>query len=92
VVGRAEPVTLHELVREDPDGVAATDPDVERFEAALAAFDRGAFEQAAERFRDVIRRTDGGDGPASFYVDRCEQLARDGVGPDWDGVITAGSK
>jgi adenylate cyclase len=92
VVGRAEPVTLHELVREVSGRGSAPDPGVERFEAALEAFDRGAFEQALAGFREVRDRAGGDDGPSSFYVERCEQLARDGVGPDWDGVVTAGSK
>ena len=92
VVGRAEPVTLHELVRENPDRAGSPDPEVATFEAALEAFDRGEFDRAAAGFREVLDRTGGDDGPSSFYVRRCEQLAGEGVGPDWDGVITAGSK
>jgi len=86
VVGRAAPVELHELVGE-AEQAAAT-----RFEAALVRFEQGAFEPAAEGFREAIDLAGGQDGPSSYYLTLCERFAREGVGPSWSGVITAETK
>ena len=83
VVGRAEPVALHELVER------AEDP---MFDKALTAFERAEFEQAIVGFREVLTNAGGTDGPSSYYVKLCERLAREGVDPSWNGVIEATSK
>lgn len=92
VVGRTEPVALYELLaapgEEPPPGI----PDLAGFEAALGDFERGAFERAAAGFREVSAAHPTHDGPSSFYVRLCERNRREGVGPDWDGVIAAETK
>ena len=90
LVGRAEPVTLHELVATTEEG--KTSLSLERFEAALVDYEDGAFARAAEGFREARELAGGSDGPALFYVKLCERLEREGVDPSWDGVIEASSK
>jgi adenylate cyclase len=92
VVGRTEPVALFELLA--AEGVPAIPgvPDPERFEEALREFERGAFEGAADRFREIVRQSEGGDGPSELYIRLCERFQKEGTPPSWDGVVTAESK
>ena len=92
VVGRHEPVALFELVAAPGETLPASRPDLETFAAALAEFERGAFDRAAAGFREVVARRDGGDGPSSYYLRLCERLQQEGVEPGWSGVIVAESK
>jgi adenylate cyclase len=86
VVGRSEPVVLHELVSD-----AALAAIKEAFEAALADFERGDLERAASGFRGVLA-TRPDDGPAKFYVKECERVRADASLVPWTGVITAEHK
>lgn len=88
VVGRGVPVTLYELVGDRGPSLEVLDA----FRAALEAFERAAFDEAADAFRRALSLAGGKDGPSSFYVKLCERLAREGVGPSWSGVIEATSK
>ncbi len=93
VVGRSEPVALFELVAApEEESAGAHRPDLAAFEAALAAFERGAFDRAADGFRDVLVRRGGSDGPSSYYLRLCERLASEGVEPGWSGVVVADRK
>jgi adenylate cyclase len=86
VVGRSEPVALHELISD-----VAVDAIKEPFEAALADFERGDLERAASGFRGVLAaRPD--DGPAKFYVKECERVRAEASLVPWTGVITAEHK
>jgi len=92
VVGRAEPVGIHELL-----GLAgeATRPDaaaVERFERALADYNGRRFEAAAAGFREVLAACGGKDGPSAFYLSEMERLQGEPPSADWDGVIRAATK
>jgi adenylate cyclase len=86
VVGRTEPVALHELI------VSAESEKIrESFEAALADFERGDLERARAGFRGVLAaRPD--DGPSAFYLKECERLQGQGATAEWTGVITAEHK
>jgi hypothetical protein len=57
------------------------------FEAAVAAYTEGRFEDAAAGFRDVISRCGGRDGPSSLYLERIDAAVRP-LPDDWDGVLT----
>jgi hypothetical protein len=86
VVGRTEPVALHELMA-TADSEAVREP----FEAALTDFERGDLERAASGFRGVLAmRPD--DGPANFYVKECERVRAEASPAPWTGVITAEHK
>ena len=82
LVGRDEPVTLHELLPEAGDSAKLA-----RFEEALAAFERGEVETAEAAFRAIE-----GDGPASFYAKACRKALRDGIEAPWSGVVVADAK
>jgi len=86
VVGRSEPVALHELVSDE-----AVEAIKEPFEAALADFERGDLERAASGFRGVLAARPG-DGPATFYVKECERVRAEASLVPWTGVITAEHK
>jgi adenylate cyclase len=86
VVGRTEPVALHELMA-TADSEAVREP----FEGALTDFERGDLERAASGFRGVLAmRPD--DGPANFYVKECERVRAEASPAPWTGVITAEHK
>lgn len=92
VVGREEPITVHELVgiAGEPDELGAGQ--IARFESALDEFTAGRFAEAAVGFRAVITERAGRDGPSQMYLGLCERyLAHPPDGP-WDGVVTAESK
>lgn len=86
VVGRHEPVALYEI------GVTLDAEGIERFELALAAYEKGDFRAAAAGFREIVAGAVGGDGPSTAYLRRCERLEREGGGASWDGVFVAESK
>ena len=92
VVGRAEPVAIHEVLgtvgeTTRPDGRA-----IERFELALQDFAARRFEEAADGFREVRERCGGEDGPSEFYLRAIERLVGAPPPEEWDGVITFETK
>lgn len=92
VVGREASVELFELLGERGGERIEGAETIEPFERALACFERGELEQAIAGFAEVLDRTDGEDGPSSYYLRVCKELVRDGVGSSWSGVIAATSK
>jgi adenylate cyclase len=91
VVGRQEPVVLHELIatRDEPERSDAGLLDM--FEAARSDFEAGRFNDAATGFRAALTMTDGKDGPSSFFLGTAERLAA-APPPSWDGVLVFESK
>jgi len=63
---------------------------LEKYEAALAGYERGEFETACSRFREALEiRPD--DPVANIYFERCHELAE--RRPEtWDGVFVMKSK
>jgi adenylate cyclase len=88
VWGRAEPVRIFEL-RGSESG--RSDPLVERFERALAAYRRQAFDVAETAFRQCLE-IDPEDGASAIFLERLRGLREHPPGPDWDGVWTLDSK
>jgi adenylate cyclase len=87
VVGRGDPIALHELL-----GLAGevTQPDaaaIARFEAAVESYAAGQLDEAARGFDEVNSACDGNDGPSKLYLERIEQARLAPGGGDWDGVI-----
>jgi adenylate cyclase len=92
VAGRAEPVSIYELLGENGE---ATTPDaraIARFEAALAHFGARRFDDAAAGFRDVAETCGGHDGPSEFYLAVIARLRETPLPADWDGVVQLESK
>lgn len=91
VVGRNEPVILHELVATRDETGRTDAPLLETFAAALAHFTAGRFADAALGFRAALELTGGDDGPSAFFLKTAERLVS--APPErWDGVVVLESK
>jgi adenylate cyclase len=71
VKGRERPVTLYELM--DPLTYVKADALCDQFEAALARYHEHAFADARAAFEEC-RTMHPGDGPSTFYIERCQRL------------------
>ena len=83
VMGKTEPVDIHQLEDGPPSGVTQ-EQWRDEYAAALEYYMRGNFEQAGEGFERMLER-DPGDGPAAVLHERCLLLGRT-PRPDWSGV------
>ena len=79
VKGRAAPLEIHEVLgdRDSPASAAQA-----RFAEGLAAYRRGAFEDA----RAIFLAGAGADPPSAIFAQRCEHLLKAPPPPTWDGV------
>jgi hypothetical protein len=91
VVGRHEPVALHELMTTRDQPERADTALLDAFAAAKRDLDLGLFEKAAAGFRSVLAHSSGRDGPSSYFLRAAEALA---AAPprSWDGVVVMESK
>ncbi len=87
VVGRAEPVVIHELLGLSGESTRPDARAIERFERALGDYGSRRLGPAAEGFREVIALCGGADGPSAFYLKEIGRLEREPLPDDWDGVI-----
>lgn len=87
VVGRSEPVAIHELLASPGEPSPIALPLLEEFRDALEAFREGRFSDASRGFRAVADGREAGDGPSRFYLATIERLAAEPPGPGWDGVV-----
>jgi adenylate cyclase len=94
VVGRSEPVVLHELLGHtgEESGVHPPEACRARFAEGLEAFAAGRFQEAAAAFQDALSRAEGKDGPSEAFWRFAEGMAL--VPPEgvWDGTLTFESK
>ena len=91
VVGRSEPVELHELVATRDEAGRADGALLDAFARALSDFAAGRFAEAAHGFRTASERAGGDDGPSAFFAERAESFAVTPP-PSWDGVLGFESK
>jgi adenylate cyclase len=91
VVGRKEPVEIHELIATRDDSGRADSGLLDLFAAGLERFRAGRFSEAAEGFRAALERAGGTDGPSAFYLEAALRLAANPP-PSWDGVVTFETK
>jgi len=87
VVGRAEPVAIHELLGAKGEATHLGPGAIERFEGALLEFAARRFDVAVVGFEAVRAACGGADGPSDFYLATIERLRRAPLPPDWDGVV-----
>jgi adenylate cyclase len=92
VVGRAEPVTLYELLGSKGEEVSIDAETIERFESAVEDFVSRRFDEAARGFREVRERCGGNDGPSELYLRTLSRLEAAPPDEDWDGVINFATK
>ena len=92
VLGRGEPVHLHELVAAREDGVDAdTAALLDGFAQALALYRERRYGQALDAFQALVERYPD-DGPAAVYLERCRQHAAAPPPAEWDGAHQLASK
>ncbi len=84
VVGKSLPVTIFEILSEQAasnDGKSL----VEAFGRGREAYKARDWLVAKTAFEGVLQRWPK-DGPASVFLDRCNEYLAEGPGADWDGV------
>jgi adenylate cyclase len=91
VVGRHEPVVLHELIATRDEAGRSDAGLLDIFAAARADFEAGRFDDAAAGFRAALELTNGKDGPSAFFLRYAERLAA-APPPSWDGVVVFETK
>jgi adenylate cyclase len=84
VLGKSEPVLVYEAfdARRLPD-----DSFIERFHAAVEAFERNEFERARLLFLAADSERPGGDPPSHVYQRRCQSLLLNGRPAGWEPVF-----
>jgi len=86
VVGRVEPVELHELIATRDETGRSDAPLLDAFRSARAHFEAGRFGEAAAGFRAALALSGGNDGASSFFIEEAERLAAEPPAA-WDGVV-----
>jgi adenylate cyclase len=88
VVGKSQPLVVHELLcrlenaHEQQRNLCAL------FAEALGAYRGQRWEEAIEKFSELITSSSSTeDGPSLFYVQLCEQYREKPPGAAWDGVV-----
>ena len=90
VKGKKRPVRIFELLGYRKDA-AQWQEFVGRFEAGLAKYRAGLWDEAIAAFRSVLEIRPE-DYPARLYIERCEALKEHPPGGAWDGVFTMTTK
>jgi adenylate cyclase len=85
LVGKQQPVVLHELLGHSGELDLAMERLLQNFARGLAAYRNQAWQQAVAIFEDILQ-TAPADGPAGFYLELCKQYA---LQPPqaWDPVV-----
>jgi adenylate cyclase len=91
VVGRNEPVELHELVATRDETGRSDTALLTAFAAARDQFTAGRFAEAAAGFRAALALANGTDGASAFFLEVAERLVQ-APPPTWDGVVVFESK
>jgi adenylate cyclase len=91
VVGRNEPVELHELIATRDEAGRSDAGLLDAFAAARAHFEEGRFGEAAAGFRAALAASGGKDQASAFFLRSAEHLAA-APPPAWDGVVVFESK
>jgi adenylate cyclase len=90
VKGKAQPTRIFEVLGMSPlapDRAATVGP----FEAGLRAYRAQQWENAIQRFQQVLDAVPG-DPPSRLYIERCETFMATLPPADWDGVYTMPTK
>jgi adenylate cyclase len=90
VKGKKLPVKIYELIG-DRKEAAAHQEAIQRFEAGLAQYKEGRWDEAMALFRETLTLRPG-DPPSQLYMNRCESLKANPPEGEWDGVFTMTKK
>ena len=92
VKGKKAAVTVYEILDGLPEEVRdARIKTREVFAEGLTLFRRGAMKEALACF-ETVRTTSPRDTAAQLYIERCHRFLKDGVPPDWNGVMALNAK
>ena len=87
-VGKSQPLVIHELLCRLEEATEQQRRLCALFAEALGAYRRQAWEEAIEKFYDMLTHDgDKADGPALFYVKLCEQYREHPPVEAWNGVV-----
>ena len=89
--GKAQPVTVHELLCRIEESRQNQRKGCVAFSEGLKAFRRQHWDEAKDKFKQCIEYL-GPDGPSDFYFQLCEQYKENPPAWPWDGVILLGEK
>lgn len=91
VVGKNEPVIIHELI--DLKGSVGENivKGVEIFESAIELYRKRQFEEATETFRQVLNFIPE-DPPTKLYLNRCREFIKQQPPDDWNGICVLTQK
>ena len=87
VVGKNEPVPVHELLERKNQTSSEMSGVVEQYLKALKLYQDRNFADAVKEFEKVLT-IDPDDGPSQTYVKRCAMFIETPPEKDWDGVFT----
>jgi len=92
VVGRSEPVTIHELVGFAGETMRPDARAIERFGKALEDYCGRRFQEAANGFQEVLSACGGKDGPSELYLELIARFEAEPPPEGWDGVLRLEAK
>jgi adenylate cyclase len=90
VVGKSEPVRLHNILNVLDEASEEEQKLVQVFHGAMDYFENRNWKEAAAGFRDVLNMEPS--GPAGIYIRRCEQYLEKAPEDAWDGVFNLTEK
>ncbi|MDG1487754.1 MAG: adenylate/guanylate cyclase domain-containing protein [SAR324 cluster bacterium] len=87
VVGKNEPVPVHELLARKNETSGEMSGVVEQYMKGLKLYQDRNFSDAIAEFEKVLS-IDSEDGPSQTYIKRCGMFLESPPEKDWDGVFT----
>lgn len=87
VVGKNEPVPVHELLARKNETSGEMSGVVEQYMKGLKLYKDRNFKDAIAEFEKVLS-IDSEDGPSQTYIKRCGMFLESPPEKDWDGVFT----
>ncbi|HAF88290.1 MAG TPA: hypothetical protein DCG23_00750 [Deltaproteobacteria bacterium] len=87
VVGKNEPVPVHELLARKNETSSEMSGVVEQYQKGLKLYQDRNFKDAISEFEKVLA-IDSEDGPSQTYIKRCGMFLESPPEKDWDGVFT----
>ncbi len=91
VLGRQEPVELHELIATRDEAGRTDSARLDAFARGRREFEAGRFDEAAAGFRASLALAGGKDGASAFFLDASLRMAA-APPPTWDGVVVFETK
>jgi adenylate cyclase len=86
LAGKSKPIVVFELISRTEESSEHQSNLCGLFTEALNAYRRQSWEEAIEIFREVMT-LHGEDGPAAFYVKRCEEYRENPPGERWNDIV-----